>query len=88
MQEHEINPIRKLNEDELQTVTGGCEACAADKVIRNSAAQVAMNFRSATASGIKPNAELKNFVSSAIDHGSAAIARIEQRHPEVYKAAK
>jgi hypothetical protein len=88
MQEHNINILRKLNQAELEIVTGGCSRCAGDRAIRNSAAKTVIAYQDAKALGFDHPQNVTKQIGKVIDQGTAAMKRIEERHPEIYKLGK
>ena len=79
MQEYEMSPIEKINEDELQNITGGCGACEPDKKIRNESFALVNAWQEKRA----PAGTTGNDINNAIAAGTAAMKRIDQRHPNL-----
>lgn len=86
MQEHEMSDIDKINEDELESVTGGCGACAPDERIVNAVDRISESITTLARNGeaVPANIMSRNDIRQALNDGRAAMARINQRHPGTF----
>ena len=84
MQGNEFRAIEEINEDELQSITGGCGACAPDRQIATEVRDKVIRWQELKRQGAPLPADMTDeAINRDIARGKAALARIERRHPPV-----
>jgi bacteriocin-like protein len=84
MQGNEFRVIEEINEDELQSISGGCGACAPDRQIATEVHDKVIRWQELKRQGAPLPANMTDeAIRRDIDRGNAALARIAQRHPPV-----
>ena len=82
MQEHEVIAIEEINENDLQSITGGCGACEPDRQIVREVADKIIRRRELRRQGAPLPADLSDEqLRRDTRRGDAALARIAERHP-------
>ena len=83
MKEHEKSFNEGITEDELESITGGCNACRTDRRIANAAMRILNYYQILNALGKSlPPDMTRRTISDALDEGNAAMGRVNQRHPQ------
>jgi bacteriocin-like protein len=84
MQGNEFRTIEEINEDELQSITGGCGACAPDRQIATEVRDKVIRWQELKRQGAPLPADMTDeVINRDITRGNAALARIAQRHPPI-----
>jgi hypothetical protein len=86
MQEHEIIASEEITEDDLDSVNGGCDACATDHRIINATTRIATSAEILREHGAEVPAHImtREDIRQAYADGFDAMQRVNQRHPGTF----